>query len=58
MKPSICKVCKAEFVKQKMGQKVCGPECALSLAVSNRGHVDLSFRYPWFIPVVGFWGVR
>ena len=36
MKPSICKVCKAEFVKQKMGQKVCGPECALSLAVSNR----------------------
>ena len=36
MKPSICKVCKTPFTKQKMGQKVCGPECALSLAVSNR----------------------
>ncbi len=31
-----CKVCKIEFHPQKMGQKVCGPECAISLAVSER----------------------
>jgi len=32
-----CKVCKAEFTPQKMGQKVCSPDCAISLAVSERG---------------------
>ena len=32
-----CKVCKTEFQPQKMGQKVCSPECAISLAVSDRG---------------------
>jgi len=36
MSPSICKVCKTEFVKQKMGQKVCGPECAITLAAADR----------------------
>lgn len=32
-----CKVCKSDFIPQKMGQKVCSPECAISLAVSERG---------------------
>lgn len=32
-----CKVCKADFTPQKMGQKVCSPDCAISLAVSERG---------------------
>lgn len=37
MKQKTCKVCKAEFEPQKMGQKVCSPDCAISLAVSERG---------------------
>lgn len=32
-----CKVCRAEYAPQKMGQKVCSPDCAISLAVSERG---------------------
>lgn len=32
-----CKVCKSDFTPQKMGQKVCSPDCAISLAVSERG---------------------
>lgn len=35
MKPTICKVCKTEFTKQRMGQKVCGPECAQTLGTSK-----------------------
>jgi len=35
MKPSTCKVCKAEFVKHKMGQKVCSPECAQTFGMSK-----------------------
>ena len=40
MKPKKCKVCKADYVPQKMGQHVCSPECALSLAVSQRGKAE------------------
>ena len=40
MKPKKCKVCKADYVPQKMGQRVCSPECALSLAVSQRGKAE------------------
>jgi len=35
-----CKVCKTEFKKQKMGQKVCSPECAISLAISERAKAE------------------
>ncbi len=35
-----CKVCKEIFKPQKMGQKVCSPECAISLAVSERGKAE------------------
>ena len=35
-----CKVCKVEYAPQKMGQKVCSPDCAISLAVSERGKVE------------------
>ena len=37
MKTKVCKNCKAEFTPQKMGQKVCSPECAIALGVSERG---------------------
>ena len=40
MKTKKCKVCKADYVPQKMGQRVCSPECALSLAVSKRGKAE------------------
>lgn len=40
MKTKVCKVCKAEYEPQKMGQKVCSPECALSLAISERGKAE------------------
>lgn len=36
MKTSICKVCKSEFTKQKMGQKVCSPACSQVYAISKR----------------------
>ena len=36
MKPKTCKVCKAEYTPQRMGQKVCGPFCAAALAKSER----------------------
>jgi len=35
-KHRICKVCKSEFLKNRMGQKVCGPMCALTFARSVR----------------------
>lgn len=31
-----CKVCRAEFSPQKMGQKVCSPACAITLGPSIR----------------------
>ena len=40
MKQKTCKSCKQLFTPQKMGQKVCSPECALSLAVSERGKAE------------------
>lgn len=36
MKPAKCKVCGTEYVKRQMGQKVCGPECALSLVIKDK----------------------
>lgn len=36
MKARVCKVCKAEFEPQRMGQKVCSPLCAMALAKSER----------------------
>lgn len=40
MKAKVCKVCKAEYEPQRMGQKACSPECALSLAISERGKAE------------------
>jgi len=40
MKTKVCKVCKAEYTPSKMGQKVCCGECAISLAVSDRGKAE------------------
>lgn len=40
MKPKRCKVCRVEFVPRRMGQKVCSPECAGSLAVSERAKAE------------------
>lgn len=40
MKQKTCKSCKQLFTAQKMGQKVCSPECALSLAISERGKAE------------------
>lgn len=37
MKEKTCKVCKSDFIPKKMGQKVCSPDCAISLVVSERG---------------------
>ena len=36
MKPKHCKVCKSEYTPKRMGQRVCGPGCALFLAKSER----------------------
>lgn len=35
-KPRTCKVCRNSFQPSRMGQKVCSPACALSLAKSER----------------------
>ena len=40
MTPRICKVCREPYTPQKMGQKVCSPDCAISLAVSERGKAE------------------
>ena len=36
----LCKVCLHQYAPQKMGQKVCSHECAISLAVSQRGKAE------------------
>lgn len=36
MKPKRCKVCKSKYTPKRMGQRVCGPGCALFLAKSER----------------------
>ena len=40
MKQKTCKVCKQLFTPYQMGQKVCSGECAISLAVSERGKAE------------------
>ena len=40
MKTKSCKVCKSDYTPQKMGQVVCSPSCALSLAISKRGKAE------------------
>lgn len=35
-KTKACRVCKAEYVPQRIGQRVCSPGCALALAKSDR----------------------
>ena len=40
MKTKVCRVCKAEYAPQKMGQKVCSVACALALAISERGKAE------------------
>jgi len=40
MKAKTCKVCKTSYTPQRMGQKVCGPACAMSLASSVRAKVE------------------
>lgn len=40
MKQKTCKSCRQLFTAQKMGQKVCCPECAIALAVSERGKAE------------------
>lgn len=36
MKTKVCKICKAEFTPQRMGQKACSPVCALAMADVKR----------------------
>ena len=36
VKPKKCKVCRQEFAPSRMGQKVCGPDCARQLAKTMR----------------------
>lgn len=36
MKTKNCKVCKAEYTPQRMGQRVCSPLCAMAMAKSDR----------------------
>jgi hypothetical protein len=40
MKQKTCKNCRQLYTPQKMGQKVCCVECALSLAISERGKAE------------------
>jgi hypothetical protein len=40
MKPRHCKVCKELFAKQRMGQVVCGPACAVKLAQESRAKIE------------------
>lgn len=39
-KPRACKVCRSQFTPSRMGQRVCGPACALSLAQSTRAKAE------------------
>jgi hypothetical protein len=36
VKPVKCKACRQEFIKARPGQKVCGPDCAAALVMSER----------------------
>ena len=36
VKPKRCKVCKEEFIPSRMGQKVCGPDCASQMVKKMR----------------------
>ena len=40
MKPSICKVCKSQYTKSRMGQVVCCAECAMTLARSKNAKAE------------------
>lgn len=40
MKPKCCKVCRVEFVPTKPMQRVCGYDCALTLAQSERAKAE------------------
>lgn len=40
MKQKTCKTCKQLFTPYQMGQKVCCGECAISLAISERGKAE------------------
>ena len=40
MKAKTCKVCKTIYTPQRMGQKVCSPACAQSLASSERAKAE------------------
>ena len=40
MKSSICKVCKSQYTKSRMGQVVCCPECAMTLARSKNAKAE------------------
>ena len=40
MNPKKCAHCKAEFTPQRMGQKVCSPVCAQSIAKKKREKVE------------------
>ena len=40
MRASICKVCKSQFIKSRMGQVVCCPECAMTLARSKNAKAE------------------
>jgi hypothetical protein len=40
VKPVKCKVCPTKFVRERPGQKVCGPDCAEALAVSERAKAE------------------
>ena len=40
MKQRTCKTCRQLFTPYQMGQKVCCPECALALAISERGKAE------------------
>ena len=40
VKPKRCKVCKEEFIPSRMGQKVCGPDCASQMAKKMREKVE------------------
>lgn len=40
MRPSICKVCKSQYTKSRMGQVVCCPECAMTLARSKNAKAE------------------
>lgn len=40
LKPSRCRVCRADYVKRSMTHKVCGPDCAQALALEVRNKAE------------------